>query len=418
MGLTDIFNKFRQKPEGLTYTSLLDGTQPLFSQFGDDIYASDVVQQAVATIVNEVKKVRVQHIREEGYNVFPMTGSNIQMVLDYPTPWMTQTEFLERVAWNLLLKFNSFVIPDYDNEGRLTALYPINPKRVEFLSAPNGRIYVKLGFMNGYEYTIPYDKVIHLKYRYSKNEFMGGNALGNPDYKSLLKTLEINNILMEGLPKVIKSGLSISGIVQGTGLLGPEQLQKNLKELTERLANNESGFMTMDSKFTYTPLQRQVQNVDPNTLKFIDEKILRTWGVSLPILTGDYTPEQYEAFYQKAVEPIIISLEQAFTRILFSLRERSFGNKIKFYTKELSFMTMAQKMEFVKEVGGRGALTNGYILSIFGIPPDIAGELANKRFMSLNYIDTDIANQYQLSKTGQKDEGAKPGGENDGKTNQ
>ena len=43
----------------------------------------------------------------------------------------------------------------------------------------------------------------------------------------------------------------------------------------------------------------------PIITKFIDEKILRNYGVSLPILTGDYTKEQYEAFYQKALEPLI-----------------------------------------------------------------------------------------------------------------
>ena len=41
--------------------------------------------------------------------------------------------------------------------------------------------------------------------------------------------------------------------------------------------------------------------VDAETLKFIDNRILRIFGVSMAILIGDYTKDQYEAFYQKKI---------------------------------------------------------------------------------------------------------------------
>ncbi len=36
---------------------MLNGYTPIFSQFGNDIYASDVVQQAIVCIVDEMKKI-------------------------------------------------------------------------------------------------------------------------------------------------------------------------------------------------------------------------------------------------------------------------------------------------------------------------------------------------------------------------
>ena len=45
----------------------------------------------------------------------------------------------------------------------------------------------------------------------------------------------------------------------------------------------------------------------------------------------------------------------------------------------------------------RGALTNNQLLGIFGIPPYEGGDV---RYMSLNYCDVNIANQYQLNKAG------------------
>jgi hypothetical protein len=52
-----------------------------------------------------------------------------------------------------------------------------------------------------------------------------------------------------------------------------------LPELERKLQNNESGFLPLDLKAEFTPLQHQSEIVGGDTLKFIDEKILRNFGV-------------------------------------------------------------------------------------------------------------------------------------------
>lgn len=86
--------------------------------------------------------------------------------------------------------------------------------------------------------------------------------------------------------------------------------------------------MPLDIKGEYIPLQNKIQLVDATTLKFIDEKILRNIGVSLPILTGDYTKAQYEAFYQKSLEPILKRTGESFTMTMFTNREKGFKIKL------------------------------------------------------------------------------------------
>ena len=49
-GLLDIFKK---KSKEHKYAQMLNGSIPVFAQFGTNIYASDVVQQAVNCIVLE-----------------------------------------------------------------------------------------------------------------------------------------------------------------------------------------------------------------------------------------------------------------------------------------------------------------------------------------------------------------------------
>lgn len=391
---------FKRKPKNSAYADMLNGYTPIYSQFGQNIYASDVVQQAVNCIVTELKKLTPLHVRTIGGDVQPIK-SNIQNVLNAPNEIMTTSDFIEKVIWQLYLNYNSFIVPVYkswtDENGveqrNYTALYPITPTQVDFLQDVTDTLYVKFTFANNYETTLKYSDVIHIRHHYSVNEFMGGNEMGQPDNDALLKTLDLNYKLLKNLSKAMSSSCAVNGVVKFKSMIDGGKTEKALAELEEKLRNSESGFLPLDISADFTPIERNIQFVDAETLAFIDGKILRHFGVPLAILTGDYTKEQYEAFYQKTLEPIIIALSQAFTKTLFTQRERSFNNAIKFYPKELIFMSTSQTLEMVRLLGDCGSLYENEKRSAFGLRP--LPELVGKRMQSLNYVDVDIAKDYQ-----------------------
>jgi HK97 family phage portal protein len=393
---------FRRKPKNTKLATALNGMLPIFGQFGTNIYYSDSVVQAIKCIVDEMSKLNPMHVRYSGNDPVPIRG-NIQEVLDNPNPLMTASEFIEKTMWLLLMNYNVFIIPTYytwvdDKTGverrRYESLYPIQPMEVLFIEDASGRLFVEFWFMNGYRTTVPYEDVIHVKYNYSVNQYMGGNEAGQPDHEALLKTLELNDTLLKGIAKAMKASYAVNGVVKYNTLLDGDRTEKALAELEQKLINNESGFLPLDLKADFTPLEHKSELVDEATLKFIDEKILRNWGISLPILTGDYTKEQYEAFYQKALEPRINALSQAFTKKLFTSRERAFGNKIEFYPERLIFMTTGQKIEMINLLSPTGALFENEKRTILGLMP--LPELEGKRYMSLNWIDANNADAYQV----------------------
>lgn len=393
MGLFDLFKK---KKENLQHARMLNGGMPIYSRFGDDIYASDVVQQAINCIVREMKKLDPRHIVEKESDIIPQYD-RVQAVLYNPNQLMTTSDLIEKIIWMLYLDSNAWICPTWDARGELEGLYPVRPTDVEFLEDKSGTFFVKMWFLNGYECTVKYSDLIHLKLNYSVSEFMGGNEDGKPDHKALLKTLELNHVMLEGVGKALKSSFAINGVVKYNTILDNEKSEKALQQLTEALKNNESGFLPLDLKGEFIPFQRQIAMVDEPTLKFIDEKILRHFGVPLPILTGDYTMDQYNAFYQKTLEPLIKSLSEAFTKALFSNRASfGFGHKIVFYAKKLIFMTTQQKLELVKELSLSGAIYENEKRTIFGLDP--LPELVGVRKASLNYVSADIADEYQLGK--------------------
>lgn len=399
MGLFDWLKKHKSSAAdpGFKQVDGMGWYPGIYSQFGSDIYASDVVQQAVSCIVREMKKLSPQHVIKKNKNYTESVQDEVQATLDAPNGLMTTSDFIEKIVWQLFFNYNSFVLPVWE-KGKLAQLYPLQPQTVNFLQDASGELFVELIFANGYSGTVRYTDVIHIRYNYSVSEFMGGNVNGQPDNKALLKSLELNKTLLDGITKAMNSSFAINGVVKYNTLIDGTKTEKALSELTAALKRNESGFMPLDLKAEFIPFKREVKLVDEATLKFIDEKILRHFGVPLAILTGDYNKTQYEAFYQKTLEPLIISMSQAFTKAIFSKRETfGFGHKIIFYHKELDFMTMDDKIKWMTLASNVGAITINEMRDILGYEPYDDEELGNTPVMSKNFGAADTVKDIDKS---------------------
>lgn len=399
MGMLDFFSKWRKTRTNERYARMLNGTVPVFSQFGDDIYASDVVQQCIYTIVTEMKKLRPMHVRRAGLDYGPVNDSTVQKVLDNPNYLMTRSDLLEKITWQVMLNYNAFIYIERDRGGSVTALWPLAPVTVTFLEDGGGRLFVDMTFRSGQNYILPYDSLVHIKTHYSVNEFMGGNEQGQPDNGALLNTLDLNHIMLQGVRKALKSSFAINGIVKYNTLLDDGKMAANIAEFESKLASSQSGILPLDNKSDVIQFKRDIKIVDTDTLKFIDDKILRHFGVPLAILEGDYSTETYEAFYNRVLEPLIINYSEAFTKGIFTQRAiQGFDNHIYFYPKELVFMSTSQVLQMVHELGQTGTLYENEKRMAFGLPP--IAELQGVRLMSLNYVNVNDARLYQLGDDG------------------
>lgn len=402
-----IFNPFKKVKESYKqyqYAKMLSGQSPVFSQFGDDIYANDIVKSATRVIASEFSKLQPKHIRQVSEDKQEVINSSITRLLRYsPNELMTTSEFLEKCVWLRQLNYNCFIYPAYEyvNDKKIyKGFYPLNPTNVDFIEDITGKLFIKFTFGNGKTHTMLYSEIIHWRKDFSFNELMGGDRNGQVDNTDILKVLNINHNMIEGIDKAIKSSLSINGIFKVNTMLDDEKQEKARIAFEEKLKRSESGIIAMDLKGEYIPLQdKNLVVTDAGTLAFIQSKILNNIGVSLPIVTGDFTDEQYQAFYEKTLEPMIISLEQAFTKTLYSERELDMGNKVIFYPQKLLFTNTKNKIAVADILGNRGALTDNQLLALFGYPPFEDGD---KRHMSLNFVNRDIADRYQLEKAAGK----------------
>ena len=413
MGLLQSLFKGNQPDRQATYAAFLDSSTPIFSQFGHSIYTSDVVQCCIDVIATSISKLQPRHIRTDGEGMQTIPKSAVNRLFKFgPNELMTTRQFLEKIVWLYYLNYNAFIYPAYDlvTDGLVTwreykAFYPLNPTQVDFLQDTAGKLYLRMYFRNGSSYTLAYADVIHLRKRYSVNEVMGGGSNGQPDQAALLSVLTINDTVLQGVAKAVKMSLNVRGILRVNSFIDDEKLLAERVKFEAAIESGATGILPLDHKGDYTPLAIDPKIIDKDTLQFLTDKVLNWFGVSLKILNGDFDDASWEAFQEKTLNPIIIELNQGFSRTLFTGRELQVGNEIQFFQQDLSFLSIKTKMDLIKIAGEQGLLQDNQKLSILGMPPIPGGE---RYTQSLNYMDKTIINEYQMKRAGAPKVSAEP----------
>jgi HK97 family phage portal protein len=386
-----IFNFLKKKEpkQGLTYAPMMGGGLPFFSPFGDSVYASDIIVQSIRCKANEFKKLAPRHIRTVSETQAVITDSSVARVLKRPNQYMTQADFLEKITILLELNKNVFIYPEYymtkGGERYFTALYPLKPSQVWYLVDPNEAMFIKMGFANGYEVTLPVDSVIHWRKDYGVNDYFGGGMFGGDDNAGLLTMLRRYDQLTQSIAKALDCSCQINGVMRVNTYLDDEKSVKAREEFEASLKANKSGILFTDMKAEYTHLPRDVKLVDAETLKFFYDAILRANGTPLAILNGDYNKAQKEAYYEHALEADIKALGQAMSKVMFSDREASFGNEVIFYPNDIAFMSMENKIAALQTGLPAGIFTKNEARELLGYPPIEGGDVMPRGY---NEVDS------------------------------
>ena len=372
MGLFDLFKR-KPNRKGIKYLPTQSGRSPIYADFGDNIYASDIIVQAIRCKANEFKKLKPRHIVSTDGKPSVVTDSSIARCLRRPNEYMTQSDFFEKITILLELNKNVFIYPTYyvTNGGRkyYTGLYPLKPMSVEYMMDQTDALYLRMTFGNGYRVDLPASDVIHWKKDYGVDDMFGGNMLGTGDNAGLLKLLKEYDRLTQSIARALDVSTKINGIVKYNSYLDDDKTREKQDEFNERLTNNESGVLFADLKTDYVNIPRDVKLVDKDTIEYFYEAILRNTGVSLAILKGDYTKVQKEAFYEHALEGDIKSLGEAMSKVLFSEREESYGNAVVLYPNSIEFMSMENKLSALQIGLPAGIFVKDEARELLGYPP-------------------------------------------------
>ena len=284
---------------------------------------------------------------------------------------------------------NAFCYVNY--EGSKTELFPINYSSVEAIEREDV-LYLRFNLVGGDWLAIPYDEVIHLR-----RHFYNGDLFGESN-DAIKSTLELINTLDQGLSKAVESSGSIRGILKFTqAMMKDDDIEaKRVKFVEDYLSSeNNGGIAATDSKSEFVPTESKAIYIDPEQMNAINERFYSYYHVSESIIKSDYTQDQWSAFYESVLEPLAVQMSLEFTTKLFTKSEQAKGNQIMFESNRLQYATIDSKIKMVKEVMPLGLLSFNDGREIFNMAPVVDGD---RRILSLNYIDSDIASEYQLAR--------------------
>lgn len=373
--------------------------------FGSNILKSDVVMIAIDRVASQCAKLKISHVKKLDKGDQIERKNDISFVLKHkPNELMTPYQFIYKIVTLLLINDNSFIYPLYDKETyTLKGLYPLNPIAVEPHEDEAKNLYLKFYFEDGTKYLLPYENVIHLKRFYGKNDIFGGSN-ANGEHEAILKSVKINDALLQGVEGAIKSSFQIKGLVKISGMLKEADKQKQVDEFNRalvRATKNDSAIIPVDAKAEYVPLSTDPKLIDAETLKFTQRKILDYYGVSLEVFTNNYNEDQFNAFYESTIEPIAIQLSEAFSLALLTDNQLKNGEEIIFFSERLQYASWNTKVGAIEKLMGLGIMSLNESRGILGLEPVEGGD---KRLQSLNYVDADKANKYQIGEDSPKED--------------
>lgn len=393
-----LFTRKKKVQEPISEFRLVGSNQLPLVPFGTNISQSDVVKVCIDRVASHCSKLKMRYIKQtENGNQTEKKG-DISFVLKHrPNELMTPSQFIYKVVSLLLLNDNAFIYPLYDkNTYELKGVYPLKPIVVEPAIDNIGGLFLKFYFEDGTNYLLPYENIIHLKRFYTNHDVFGGsNSSG--DHDAILKTVQMNDALLQGVQRAMFSSFQIKGLLKINGMLKEADKQKQIDEFNRMLEasiRHDSAIVPIDGKAEYVPLQSDPKLINTDTLKFTQSKILDYFGVSLEIYANNYNENQFNAFYESMIEPLAIQLSELFSKGLLTDNQLKNGEQIIFFSERLQYASWTTKVGAIEKLMGLGIMSLNESRALLGLEPVDGGD---KRLQSLNYVDASKANLYQVN---------------------
>lgn len=387
MSQIDLFKSIfgRKEKENViynTYTLFQDSTDGFASA---KFSKNDIVKSSLKPILKAVGKLTVHHIRDK-HKLVDSPSSSLAMLLKNPNQMMSMQILIEQLVCKGLLKGNGFLYikRDPNNLREILGIYPLDLTSIE-LKEKNGDIFLQGYFLNGKQFTVPYSDVIHFR---GADVSVGRFFADNPS-QDLEKVLEVINTTDDGMIKQIKNSAIFKWIMKFNQSLKEDKLEEKSVKFNSKFMNVDSstngGVLAMDN--TSELIQVKNENVfmpNEHQMEKAKQRIYSYYGVNDNIIQNKFDEDEWNAFYESVIEPIVKQLSEEFTKKIFTRTEQLHGNKIVFDSASLTFASMQTKLQLVSLVDRQALSPNEWRRILNMIPVEGGDEM-------LRRLDTAIA---------------------------
>ncbi len=419
-----LFRKIEKRQEKSTDTSTLDTPNKWLINLigGKETYAGESVTTETAMNIAAVYaciRILSNHVAMLPLQLYQEVRGKKKRIHDHPiakiietrpNPYMTPFQFKQTMEAHRQLYGNAYAEIEWGRDGYPKALWILNPLVTKVVMEKDNqgnlkRYLVQTTLVNGKVVNLPYTSVLHIR-GLSTNGITGKSPID-----VARETIGIQIAGQKFTGKFYSNGTMSSGVLKVPQSLKPEAKQV-IRQEWEKFNNgldNSHRVAILDAGLDYQSLgikQCDAQYIE--TQKFSIAEITRIFNVPPHMLadleraTFSNIEQQSLEFVRDTLSPLLISWEQELQYQLFteeeilvkrfyfkfnlnSLLRGDSTNRAAYYEKMINLGIYS--INEVRELEDKDKIKNG-----------------DKHYMSLNYIDIDLMNEYQKQKVKIKDE--------------
>ena len=357
-----IFEKIFGKKDGPAQQArqmfqLLDGYKPSFRTWNGSIYESDLIRAALDA-----------HGRHAAKLSPVITGSakpNLRARLKLqPNDFQTWSQFLYRAAVTLYAKGTAFLVPVLGEYGETNGIIGIVPESWELVE-DRGTVYIRFRFKNAKARAIELSKVGIL------TRFQMDSELFGEDNAALRAVLDLIEMQRQGITEGIKNGATFRFMATAANWSKDEDLAKERARFDRNNFQGGSGGVLLWPN-TYKDIKQITQEsykIDADQLQLIKNSVYDYFAVNEDVVQNKAVGDSWLAFYEGAVEWLAVQMSDVITKMLFTERERQYGNGITFTSNRLQYMSNADKLAAISQLADRGLMTRNELRQILNLAP-------------------------------------------------
>lgn len=336
---------------------LLEGYTPTFRTWQGSLYESDLIRAAL--------DAHGRHAAKLQQNIQGSAKPNLRARLAYqPNEFQTWPQFLYRLAVTLYAKNTAFIAPVLGEYGETNGIFGIVPDRWELVE-DRGTPYIRFHFKNRKAIAVELWRVGIMTRYQMDNELFGDSN------EALKPTLDLIALQRQGIEEGIKNGATFRFMATSSNWSKDEDLAKERKRFDLHNFRGESGGVLLwpNTFKDIKQITQEAYKVDADQLKIIRENVFDYFAVNDDVIQNKAYGDAWLAFYEGAVEWFAIQASDVITKMLFTERERQFGNRIFFTSNRLQYMSNSDKLNAISQFADRGLMTRNELREILNLAP-------------------------------------------------
>ena len=371
MGMLEkIFGK-REQPAALKNAQIfrmLEGYTPAWTTWRGSVYESELIRASLDAWGRHAAKLK------------PNTRGSAEQEMQNrlkvrPNAFQAWSQFLYQNATVLGVRNNAFIVKTRDDNGSQTGIINLIPDSWELVEY-QGEPWIRFILPNNKRRAERLAEVgILTRFQY-KNELFGENN------EAMKPVLDLITMQRQGITEGIKNGNSYRFYAQSDNWASDEDLGEEMERFNKFTFGNKKtagGVLIFPNTYTnINQMKHEGFTIDKDQQEHIKTNVFDYFGVNEDILQNKAFGDAWLAFYEGFVEWFAIQLGEVISGMLFTERERgAYENQVFFTSNRLQYMSNADKLNAVTQLGDRGLATRNELREILNLEP-LPEELGNQ----------------------------------------